>query len=395
MTDVYDLAVIGGGIHGAGVAQAAAAAGWSVVVLERTSLAAGTSSRSSKLIHGGLRYLENHQYALVKECLRERALLLRNAPDLVHLVPFYLPVYRSTRRRPAYLRLGLSLYALLGGLVPAARFRRLSRAQWAQLDGLETQNLDAVFEYHDAQTDDAALTRAVMHAACTLGAQLRMPAEFEQAQQGADRLWRIDYRTGISGAHVVARTLVNAAGPWIEEVQSRLHPRPAARAVDLVQGTHIVLSGTLERGIYYVESSRDGRAIFVMPWQQQTLIGTTETPYHGDPALVVPLAEEVDHLRATASQYFPHLRQAPLLQAYAGLRVLPRGPGAAFARSRDTLLDSDTPTRPTLIAIYGGKLTAYRATAERVIARLRPSLPTRVARADTRTMHLLPVPGTE
>ena len=174
MAESYDLVIIGGGIHGAGIAQAAAARGLSVMVLEQSGIASGTSSRSSKLIHGGLRYLESGQFALVRECLHERTLLLKLAPQLVKLKSFYIPVYRDTTRRPWLLHLGLSLYALLGGLHPAVRFCRVPQSRWRNLDGLDTAQLEAVFQYNDAQTDDAALTRAVMRSAQQLGAQLKM-----------------------------------------------------------------------------------------------------------------------------------------------------------------------------------------------------------------------------
>src|SRR5271167_4239880 len=150
----YDVIIIGGGIHGAGVLQAAAAAGFRALLIERRALASGTSSRSSKLIHGGLRYLESGQFALVRESLRERAILLRIAADLVELKPFYIPVYRQTRRRPWQLKLGLGMYALLGGFNAGTRFGAVPRSEWAALDGLERQGLEAVVRYHDAQTDD-------------------------------------------------------------------------------------------------------------------------------------------------------------------------------------------------------------------------------------------------
>ena len=165
MTGQYDLVVIGAGIHGVGVAQAAAAAGYSVLVLEQTGIASATSCRSSKLIHGGLRYLESGQLNLVRESLRERDILLRIAPQLVQLVPFYIPVYRHTARRPWQIRAGLALYAVLGNLRRHAWFAALPRVQWGNLDGLATENLQAVFRYQDAQTDDAALTQAVMRSA--------------------------------------------------------------------------------------------------------------------------------------------------------------------------------------------------------------------------------------
>ncbi|MEE8343300.1 MAG: FAD-dependent oxidoreductase, partial [Gammaproteobacteria bacterium] len=179
MTDgSYHVGIIGGGIHGVGVAQRAAAQGYTVLVLEKAGLAAGTSSRSSKLIHGGLRYLESAQFGLVRECLRERSLLLQIAPELVRLQPFMVPVYRHTRRRPWQLRLGLSLYALLGGMDKENRFTTIPRRHWDQLDGLATEGLEKVYRYRDAQTDDALLTRAVMNSAQELGAELAMPANF-------------------------------------------------------------------------------------------------------------------------------------------------------------------------------------------------------------------------
>src|SRR5277367_4046132 len=177
----YDVIIIGGGIHGAGVLQAAAAAGHSALLVERRALAAGTSSRSSKLIHGGLRYLESGQFSLVRESLRERAIHLRIASELVELKPFFIPVYRDTRRRPWQLKIGLWIYALLGGFAAGTGFGSVPRAEWSKLDGLRIAKLDAVVRYHDAQTNDALLTRAVVSSALDLGATVAMPARFTKA----------------------------------------------------------------------------------------------------------------------------------------------------------------------------------------------------------------------
>ena len=291
MTETYDVVVIGGGIHGAGIAQAASARGFSVMVLEQTGIASGTSSRSSKLIHGGLRYLESRQFSLVRECLRERTLLLELAPQLIELKPFYIPVYQDTTRRPWLLRAGLSLYAVLGGLHPATRFRRVPQDQWKRLDGLDTAHLEAVFQYNDAQTDDAALTRAVMRSAQRMGAQLRMPAIFTSAHLD-DRYNTIEYRHNGTIETCRATVLVNAAGPWVRQVLSRITPAPSQLNIELVQGTHIMVPGTLIQGIYYVEA-QDKRVVFVMPWQGNILVGTTESIYQGDPADVRPLPQEI------------------------------------------------------------------------------------------------------
>ena len=387
----HDVVVVGGGIHGAGVAQAVAAAGHSVLLIERHDLAHGTSSRSSKLIHGGLRYLETGQLRLVRESLAERELLLRLAPELVRLRPFFVPVYATTHRRPWQLRAGLGLYALLGSLNASTRFGTLPRRQWARLDGLELDGLQQVFRYFDAQTDDARLTRAVMASATRLGAELRLQTEFAAAELAADGV-AINLRRGSSSEQIHTRVLVNAAGPWAPQVAARIRQAPPGPAVELVQGTHLLLAGQMRAGIYYVESPTDGRAVFVMPWKDTILLGTTETPYRGDPEQVAPLPQETDYLLRVLAHYFPAYRRGAtrLLGAFAGLRVLPRG-GRAFGRSRETLLHTDRHRKPRVISIYGGKLTGWRATAERVLERIGASLPHAQARADTRELRLEPV----
>src|SRR5271169_498013 len=213
----FDVVIVGGGIHGAGVLQAVAAAGHSALLIERQALAAGTSSRSSKLIHGGLRYLESGQFGLIRESLRERAVHLRIAPELVELKPFFIPVYADTRRRPWQLMLGLSVYALLGGFHPSTRFGRVPKRDWPKLDGLETQNLDAVIRYYDAQTDDAELTRAVVNSARSLGGELAMPANFTAASLTDDGV-TVTFACGGASTDCRARVLVNAAGPWAPSI---------------------------------------------------------------------------------------------------------------------------------------------------------------------------------
>jgi glycerol-3-phosphate dehydrogenase len=378
----FDVLVVGGGIHGAGVLQAAAAAGLSALLVEERAPAFGTSSRSSKLIHGGLRYLETMQLALVRESLREREILLHVAPHLVKLVPFFIPIYGDTSRPAWKIRAGLSLYAALGGFGSDDRFGRVPREEWSGLDGLETRDLRAVFRYFDGQTDDARLVRAVLASAIELGARVECPARFAAAR-------RVDggYVATVGEREVACGALVNAAGPWIVEVQRRIEPRPPSFEVDLVAGAHIELAGALKRGIYYCEAPRDRRAVFLMPWKEHVLVGTTETLYRGDPAAVAPLPSEIEYLLETLHHYLPHFA-AVVTNSWAGLRVLPRAPTAAFARPRDVTLTIDVASDPRLVAIWGGKLTGYRATAEKVLAELRATLPKRERRADTTTLRL-------
>jgi glycerol-3-phosphate dehydrogenase len=386
-----DVVIVGGGIHGVGMAQAAAAAGHSVLLLEAEALACGSSSRSSKLIHGGLRYLESGQLRLVYESLHERSTLLRLAPDLVWLRRFYIPIYRQTRRRPWQLRLGLSMYAALAGFRDGAGFGTLPRSRWGELAGLRTAGLEAVFWYQDGQTDDALLTAAVMRSAQSLGATLALPARFTGAQLDADGVTvRYQADNAAPEREVRARVLVNAAGPWAAAVAQLISPPITVPMLELVQGTHLLLDLPAREYCFYVESPRDGRAIFFMPRHGHTLVGTTEVRFHGDPRRVHPSPNEVHYLQSVTRHYFGDLAQPAVLQSFAGLRVLPAGGGHAFHRSRETLLLADSLRRPRVLSIYGGKLTTWRAVAARALEQIAPSLPARPPRARTDELPLTP-----
>ncbi|MDX2506647.1 MAG: FAD-dependent oxidoreductase [Gammaproteobacteria bacterium] len=385
----YDVIIIGAGIHGAGAAQAAAAAGYSVLVLEQYDQPAqGSSSKSTKLIHGGLRYLETGQFHLVYECLQERSNLLRNAPHLVKLVPFYIPVYKNTTRAVWKIVAGLSLYSLFSRKL----FKRIPRSQWSHMDGLKTSNLDAVFSYYDAQTDDARLTRSVLTSAQILGAAVHTGARFESARlaaQGCEIIYRyFDASKKTETKKVSARILVNAAGPWANDVLQRIQPKTTQLPVELVQGTHIIVAGEVSHP-YYLEAPSDRRVVFVTPWKNQILIGTTENNYRGDPASVVPLDSEISYLLEVYNLYFEqHLRSEDVIGAFAGLRVLRGGSGQAFNRSRDTHLVEDRAKKPRVVTIYGGKLTSYRATSEQLLSRLVKTLAPGKRIADTRNLKL-------
>lgn len=392
MTDYYDLVIIGAGIQGAGVAQAAAAAGYRVLVLERTAIAAATSSNSSKLIHGGLRYLESGQFHLVRESLHERAVLLKLAPDLVKLVPFHVPIYRHSHRAAWQLRIGLSMYSLLGGFGAGASFRTIARCDWPQLDGLKTEDLVAVFRYHDAQTDDALLTRAVMNSAQSLGAELRMPAEFVEAEIES-RQCRVVFRESAAETTHQCRcaALVNCAGPWAARLLGKIRPRQTPFPVELVQGSHLWLTTAAPSGCYYLEAPSDRRAVFVLPWYGEMLLGTTETPYTGPPEQARTLPAERGYLLDTLRHYFPRLAdvsQEQIKREFCGLRVLPRASGSPFSRSREVMIHAERGAVPRLVSVMGGKLTTYRLTAKKVLAKLAPSLPPSSARHDTAHLAL-------
>jgi glycerol-3-phosphate dehydrogenase len=368
----YDVIVVGAGIHGAGIAQLYALNGYSVLLIEQYSIGSQTSSRSSKLIHGGLRYLETLQFSLVRECLNERKRLLQCAPDLVRLVPFYIPVYADSKRSALTIRAGLSLYALLGNFRADARFNKLKQSEWGSLEGLSTNQLQAVYRYYDAQTDDLALTRAVVnsaiqHDACCVEQTRLLSAIYEYPN------WHCVLQNGKGRSEVSAKVLINAAGAWVNQVNRLILPEMPRMAIDLVQGTHIELDVQLGDQIYYVESPTDKRAVFVMPWKERTLVGTTETNYQGNPAEVKPLASEENYLLSIFQHYFPGI-PANRINSFAGLRVLPKDSNLSFNKPRDTRFSCYPAKNPVYVAVYGGKLTSYRITALKVFRQTRTTL---------------------
>ena len=387
----YDVAVIGGGIHGVGVAQASAARGYKTVLLEQFDhLAEGTSSRSSKLIHGGLRYLEQFEFSLVRECLLERSILLENAPQLVKLTPVYIPIYKHSKRSAWMIRVGLSLYAILGNLAADVRFKKISRGDWDRLHGLNQKDLSAVFQYFEAQTDDRLLTKAVMNSAQDLGAMLHLNARVSTIKL-QDNKSSIYYRNNDDQEQTIISTVtINAAGPWASNVVECVEPKQKNVSVDLVQGAHIILPIQLGNTIYYIESPTDQRPIFVMPWYEETMIGTTESIFNDDPSNTSPLEDEVNYLLDALYCYFPDLEKENLeiSKKFSGLRVLPRSQKNANQRSRETIYLCDRKHQPRLLSIFGGKLTAYRETADQVMKHIKSSLPKSTKSIDTKKIKL-------
>lgn len=382
----FDLVIVGAGIHGAGCAQAAAVNGLKTLVLEKSQAGSGTSSKSSKLIHGGLRYLESAQFRLVRECLRERAILLAIAPHLVKATPFVIPVFSNTTRRGWQIAAGLSLYAMLAGIVtgnPLARFRKLTSSDPLLPGGLRTSALRSIYQYWDGQTDDSRLTLAVLASAIEHGAHSLSPARFLKAQRTDDG-YRVSVEHGGTTRMVQTRFLLNAAGPWINEVQQLIEPLPPIMPIELVQGTHIELDVAAPPCCLYVEAPQDRRAVFIMPWQGHTMIGTTESLHRGKADDCQPLPQEIDYLASVYKHYFPTV-EFNIINQWAGLRVLPSAKSSMFNRTRElTLLldtnklDTNKPDKnkqdnnaaPKLAAIYGGKLTSYRADSERIVSQL-------------------------
>ncbi|MCW9013696.1 MAG: FAD-dependent oxidoreductase [Gammaproteobacteria bacterium] len=361
---IYDLIIIGGGIHGAACAREAAQQGYKVLVLEQYEKPGlGTSSKSSKLIHGGLRYLESGQFKLVRECLQERKHLLASAPELVKLVPFYIPVYTESRRSSWRIWLGLVIYSLFSG----KGFKIIPRHQWQTLDNIKTGNLKTVFQYYDAQTNDQQLTEKVITQAQHLGTHIETSALFTSAECSKDYC-TISYLKNQQHKTINSRLIINAAGPWANQILQKITPAQTIRDVDLVLGTHIVVANQLQQGMYYLESPTDGRAVFVMPWQGQTMIGTTEHFFNHSPDMVEPPETDISYLIDVYNHYFNQpVTRSQVSDAFAGLRVLPKQTGNIFSRPRNTIIHYDR-LKPVVFTLYGGKLTAHRATARQVIA---------------------------
>lgn len=369
MDKVFDLIVIGAGINGVGVGKLAAESGLKVLLLEQYAKPAlATSSKSSKLVHGGLRYLESGELHFVYKSLKERRHLLADYPELVKLKPFFIPVYKQSKRSRLTIFAGLFLYFILGGFRKENRFRCLSKKEYHSLDGLKTTELKAVFQYYDAQTDDAKLTETVLDEAVVAGAEVKFLHQIQSIHLG-ENISVIQCENGFSAK---AKAVVNASGPWVNVVLDKVAPAPKRIEVDLVQGAHIVVPGGLEAGFYYLEARTDGRAVFVMPWHDNILIGTTEKLHTTDPVLVASSDVEAEYLLAVFNDYFPDRKivKQDILEKMAGLRVLPKSETSIFGRSREVKLKMDRESKPRLLSIYGGKLTSWHSTASAVLRQL-------------------------
>ncbi len=363
-----DILIIGGGIYGCGVAQATSACGYRTMLIEQKKIASGTSSQSTKLIHGGLRYLEQMNLKLVYEGLNEREHLLRLAPSLVTREWFYIPVYQDSKRPPWMIACGLLLYFILSG--GRSKFKWLSKSEWTTtLPRLNTQGLRAILAYEDASTDDAALTRAVATSAQSFGCDIHEKTTVEHAIHD-DSQWLVRLS---DGQKITTKILVNAGGPWVNQITEVIKPTPPSIDIQQVQGSHLVLNRPCP-GFIYTESL-DGRVMFFRPWKGKTLAGTTETPfpYHpntqDDPSKAAPTESEIADILATYNHYFPdfHCRPSDIDHTFCGLRVLPITKGTAFGASRETVILCDDKKRPRYLAIYGGKLTTYRKESEKVL----------------------------
>ena len=365
-----DLAIIGGGINGAGIARDAAGRGLRVLLVEQNDLAAGTSSASSKLVHGGLRYLEQRAFRLVRDALAEREVLLRVAPHLVRPMRFVLPAYPGPRSALA-LRLGLFLYDHLGAkkLLPSTRTLDLTHhAMGYPLN----RRYRYGFEYSDCSVDDARLVVLNALDAAARGATIRTRTRCVRAERSD--VWRLILTDHGQRKEVTARVLINAAGPWAGFVAENVLRLPPLSRLRLVKGSHIVVPRLVVHDRAYILQAEDGRVVFVLPFERDfSLIGTTDADFAGDPAAVAPNGDEITYLCNTVNNYFRHnISPTDVKWAFAGVRSL-YDDGAKKPQNvtRDYHLTLDERFREApVLTIYGGKITTYRRVAEAVLQRL-------------------------
>lgn len=374
-----DLLVVGGGINGVGIARDAAGRGLSVLLVEQDDLASHTSSWSSKLIHGGLRYLEQWQFRLVREALSEREVLLRAAPHLVRPLTFVLP--HAPDMRPAWLiRLGLFLYDHLGGraLLPGSRQLRLSPHE--PFGAPLRPHYRLAFAYSDCRVDDARLVVLTARDAFERGAQIRTRTRCERAQR-VDGLWQVELRCTVTGERewVRARALVNATGPWVSRFLREVTRTDTHNRVRLVKGSHLITPRLYDGDHAYILQNDDRRVVFVIPFEEDfSLIGTTDVPVGDDPLQERISEEEIDYLLRAVGRYFAQPpRRSDIVWCYAGVRPLyddrSRDPSTV---TRDYVFDLEAPLgEAPLLSVFGGKLTTYRRLAEHALAKLGRVLP--------------------
>jgi glycerol-3-phosphate dehydrogenase len=361
----FDIAIIGGGINGTGIARDAAGRGLSVLLVEQGDLASGTSSASTKLIHGGLRYLEFREFRLVREALTEREILLRAAPHIIRPLRFVLP-YRSGGRPWWMLRAGLWIYDHLGGrdVLPSTRVLDLREGP---LGEPLQDDLRRGFEYSDCWVDDSRLVVLTARDAANRGATIRPRVRCEAARpEGA--LWVL---TLSGGTEERAHVLVNAAGPSVSRVLSEVVGQNEPTRVRMVKGSHIVVKRMFPHDRCYILQNPDGRICFAIPWETDfTLIGTTDEDFAGDPARVAISPREIEYLCRAVSAWFHHpVTPADVVWTYAGVRPLrDDGTTAAQEATRDYVLEL-TGTPPVL-SVFGGKITTFRRLAEAAMDRL-------------------------
>ena len=363
----YDIIVIGAGVNGAGIAMDAAGRGLNVALVDMDDLGAATSSNSSKLIHGGLRYLEHYEFRLVKEALAERESLLRNSPHIMWPLRFILP--HRPHLRPAWMiRIGLFLYDHLA----KRETLRASESVRFETESELKPEITHGFKYSDGWVDDA---RLVVH--CALCAQQHgadiMPRTKVVNAKRIDEFWHVEMQDQLTGErkYLLAKTLVNAAGPWVSKLFGEALHTPAPKEIRMVKGSHMVVPKIYNHDEAYILQNEDNRIVFVIPYEDDfSLIGTTDVDYTGDPKKAAISDKEVAYLLGVVNAHFKkQLTPADMVWSYSGVRPLMDDEGGSAQKaSRDYTFEVDAPVGSApLLSVFGGKITTYRKLAEAAI----------------------------
>ena len=353
--------MIGGGINGAGVAWELARRDYDVSLFEKGVCGAQTSSRSTKMIHGGLRYLEHFQFGVVRESLRDRAWLLEHLPELVQPLEIVLPLYADSPRSRFTIRLGLTLYDALAGRQNIHRHRSMSRDEIAAAGPVALDGLRAGFSYWDAQVDDYALVRCVIASAEADGVAIREHTSVETLRREGD-FWLIRTSRGDD----IFEFVINAAGPWMNQLLARNGIR-ARYVLSLIRGSHLVLKRRISESGFLLQSHGDRRVFFVLPWKETTLVGTTEVVHRESLDDVHPSPDEVEYLIARFNRYFRDpVSHDDIASSFAGVRPLVGRATNPSAISRDSRVNR----RGNMINVFGGKLTTFMSLARKVAMRV-------------------------
>ena len=383
-----DVLVVGGGVNGVGVALDAAGRGLSVALCEKGDLGGATSSSSSKLIHGGLRYLEHYEFRLVKEALAEREVLLKKAPHIMWPLRFRLP--HQKHLRPAWMiRIGLFMYDSLAKRNMLPRSRKLSTTSESPL----VSDITTCFEYSDGWVDDARLVVLNALAAQDQGAEIYTRTECVKAEK-QDNLWNIELKTAQGKTFTVkAKSIVNAAGPWAVSFLDRLVNVNNPNAMRMVKGSHFIVPKLYDTEEAYILQNKDGRIVFVIPYEGDfSLVGTTDEDYKGNPSDAAISEEETDYLIDVVNTYFKtKITQDDIVHSYSGVRpLLEEKNASAQELTRDYKVELKGETgKPVLLNIFGGKITTYRKLAEHAVDKLVTCFP-KAKKAWTKEV---PLPG--
>jgi glycerol-3-phosphate dehydrogenase len=372
----YDFFIIGGGVNGCGIARDASGRGLSVFLAEQNDLASGTSSASTKLIHGGLRYLEHYEFRLVREALIEREVLLQSAPHIIWPLRFILPHHDGLRPR-WMIRLGLFMYDHLGGrkILPPTRSVDLTTDETGKA---LKEDFTRGYEYSDCWVEDARLVVLNARDAKNRGAEIRTRTKVTSARRdGAE--WVVDIASGDRKESIRARALINSAGPWVSQVLGEVIGQNAPARIRMVKGSHLVVEKLYDHDRCYIFQNADGRICFAIPYEQNyTLIGTTDEDHKGDPGKPEISDAETDYMLAAASEYFRKpVTRAQVKWAYSGIRPLyDDGASKAQEATRDYVLKVDRPEdQAPLLSVFGGKITTARKLAESVMDEMKPFFP--------------------